>query len=127
MTLPRRTIGEFLRFVLVGLGATAIHYAVYCLLLGLLPAGAAYTVGYAVSLAVNFVLTSLFTFRTKATVGRGLGFGLAHLGNYLLQMGLLGVVLAAGVSRRLAPLPVYGIAVPVSFLMVRFVFKHSEK
>ena len=73
------------------------------------------------------MLTSLFTFRTKATVSKGLGFGLAHLCNYLLQMGLLYVVLAAGISTALAPIPVYCISIPLNFLMVRFVFKKIKQ
>ena len=123
ITVSGRTVGEFLRFGIVGVAATAIHYAVYYLLQKVMPAGVAYTAGYAVSFAANFALTTLFTFRTKASLGKGLGFGLAHLCNWLLQMGLLWAVLALGISRTLAPLPVYCIAVPVNFLMVRFVFK----
>ena len=119
--------GEFCRFALVGVVATAVHYVVYCLLQRAMAAGAAYSVGYVVSLTANFALTSLFTFRARATLKRGVGFGLAHLCNYLLQMGLLYVMLAAGVSREAAPLPVWCIAVPVNFLMVRFVFKHFGK
>lgn len=123
----RRTLLEFVRFAVVGVVATALHYGIYYLLQTAIGAGAAYTVGYVISFAANFALTTLFTFRTKATVGRGLGFGLAHLCNYLLQMGLLYAVLALGVAREVAPLPVYCIAVPVNFLMVRFVFTHFGK
>lgn len=121
--ISEKTFGEFFRFAVVGVAATGIHYAVYYLLQQVMAAGVAYTIGYAVSFAANFALTTLFTFRTKASVGKGLGFGLAHLCNYLLQMALLYVVLALGISRALAPIPVYCIAVPVNFVMVRFVFK----
>lgn len=118
---------EFIRFGIVGILATGIHYLVYSLVQRLTGAGTAYTVGYVVSFAANFMLTSLFTFRTKATVSKGLGFGLAHLCNYLLQMGLLYVVLAAGISTALAPIPVYCISIPLNFLMVRFVFKKIKQ
>ena len=124
--ISEKTFGEFLRFAVVGVAATGIHYAVYYLLQQVMAAGVAYTIGYAVSFAANFALTTLFTFRTKASVGKGLGFGLAHLCNYLLQMALLYVVLALGISRALAPIPVYCIAVPVNFMMVRFVFKRMK-
>jgi hypothetical protein len=87
----------------------------------------AYTIGYAVSFVCNFFLTSYFTFRSKATVGKGVGFGLAHLTNYLLQMVLLNLFVYLGVSQALAPVPVYLIAIPVNFLLVRFVFKHHQK
>ena len=42
-------------------------------------------------------------------------------------MGLLNLALALGINSTLAPIPVYGIAIPVNFLMVRFVFKHEKK
>lgn len=122
-----RTAGEFVRFGIVGVIATGIHYAIYYLLQRFTGAGTAYTAGYAVSFAANFVLTSLFTFRARATAARGVGFVSAHLCNYLLQMFLLNVMLRAGLSRTFAPVPVYCIAVPVNFLMVRFVFRHFEK
>ena len=125
--LNRKTIGEFIRFGVVGVVATVIHYSVYYLLQRSIPAGAAYTIGYAISFAFNFILTVLFTFKTRASVKKGVGFGLAHLCNYLLHMGLLYAMLAAGVPQPLAPIPVYCIAIPLNFLMVRFVFKHFER
>lgn len=122
-----KTIGEILRFGIVGILATGIHYLIYYLLKQIISPNAAFTIGYAVSFVFNFILTSLFTFKTQATVKRGAGFGLAHLCNYLLQMGLLNLALALGINSTLAPIPVYGIAIPVNFLMVRFVFKHEKK
>ena len=125
--ISRQVINEFFRFGVVGVAATGIHYTVYCLLQQIINAGVAYTVGYAVSFAANFALTSLFTFKTRATVARGVGFGLAHLCNYLFQMLLLHAALRMGLSRVFAPVPVYCIAIPVNFLMVRFAFRHFEK
>lgn len=125
--LSQHTVYEAFRFIIVGVIATAIHYSIYWLLQQFINAGIAYTIGYAISFAANFLLTSLFTFKTKATVKRGLGFALAHLCNYLLQMLLLHITLGAGVSRELAPIPVYCISIPVNFLMVRFVFKKLDR
>lgn len=119
----RQSAREFVRFALVGVIATAIHYLLYFVLQKTMNAGMAYTIGYAVSFVANFLLTSVFTFKAKATIKKGVGFGAAHLCNYLLQMGLLYAVLAIGVRRDIAPVPVYCIAIPLNFLMVRFVFK----
>lgn len=120
-----QAVREFIRFSLVGIVATGIHYLIYYLLQQTIPAGVAYTIAYAISLVINFILTARFTFKTQATVGKGTGFGLAHLCNYLLQMGLLYIVLATGINRALAPIPVYCISVPLNFLMVRFAFKNN--
>lgn len=120
------SVREFFRFALVGAIATGIHYLLYFLLQKTMNAGIAYTIGYAVSFVANFLLTSVFTFKARATVKKGIGFGAAHLCNYLLQMGLLYAVLAVGVRRGIAPIPVYCIAIPLNFLMVRFVFKSHK-
>ena len=122
----RQPVREFVRFALVGVIATAIHYLLYLVLQKTMNAGIAYTIGYAVSFVANFLLTSVFTFKAKATIKKGVGFGAAHLCNYLLQMGLLYAVLAIGVRRDIAPVPVYCIAIPLNFLMVRFVFKSHK-
>ena len=114
---------EFLRFVIVGILATAIQYLFYYLLLRWLSPTVAFTVGYILSFVFNFIMTSRFTFRAKATVKRGVGFGLSHFVNYLLQIGVLNLSLYLGIPPKLSPLPVYAICIPVNFLLVRFVFK----
>lgn len=121
------TIGEVIRFGLVGAFATAFHYLIYWLLSKWINVNIAYTIGYATSFICNFFLTSFFTFKKKASLKRGLGFGGAHLFNYLFQMVLLNLFIFLGLKKNLAPLPVYAIAIPVNFLMVRFVFKHDSK
>lgn len=113
---------EFFRFVFVGILATALHYGIYLLLDLAIPANPAYAIGYILSFFFNFFLTSHFTFKKKATVKKGFGFGLSHLINFSLHMGLLNLFLYLGVSEALAPIPVYCICIPVNFLLVRLVF-----
>lgn len=119
--------GEAVRFAAVGVFATGLHYAIYYLLLPLLSAGVAYTIGYGLSLVANFFLTARFTFRSRPTGGKAAGFALSHGVNYLLHISLLQLFLHLGVPPRLAPLPVFAIAIPVNFLLVRFVFHHGGK
>ena len=85
--LDRQSLGEMIRFSIVGVLVTAIHYAVY--------------------------------------VKNGAGFGVAHIINYLLQMVLLNVFLKMGLSPTMAPVGVYAVSIPVNYILVRFVFKHS--
>ena len=105
---------EFVRFVLVGLLATAIHYGIYRLLDLVMPANPAYAIGYVLSFFCNFFLTSAFTFKKKATVKKGLGFGLSHGVNFALHMILLNVFLFLGLSEAWAPIPVYCICITAS-------------
>jgi len=117
---------EFLRFAIVGFVATCIHYGIYYVLQKHINVNVAYTFAYLLSFVCNFYLTSYFTFRVKPSFGKLFGLGGAHAVNYLLHMALLNIFLYIGVSKELAPIPVFSIAIPVNFLMVRFVFKSKR-
>ena len=116
---------EFIRFGIVGVIATAIHYIVYWVLLKLFSVNVniSYTIGYIISFVCNFFLSARFTFKEKTSAKRGLGFGIAHLVNYLLQLFFLNIFIGLGVKKLYAPIPVYCICIPLNFLLVRFVFK----
>lgn len=123
----RQVGGQALRFGLVGIGATALHYAIYYALCPLMPAQQAYTIGYAVSFVVNFYLSARFTFRSHTSGRRFVGMAAAHGVNYLLHICLLTLFLWLGVPKAWAPLPVFAIAVPVNFVLVRLVFTRKKK
>ena len=108
---------EFVRFILVGVLATATHYGIYFFLCVLMLPAIAYTIGYAISFILNFYLSNIFAFNTKPTV---------HFINYLLHIGLLSLFIWIGVPERWAPLPVFALVVPVNFLLVRFVLKSKK-
>ena len=118
---------EMSRFVVVGLLATAIHYAIYYVLLPYMSHNAAFTVGYVVSFLCNYGLSSKFTFRVGTSVQRFVSFGLSHTTNYFIQIILLNLFIGLGVSEPLAPLPVYVVAVPVNYLMVRFALTRTSR
>ena len=115
----------FMRFGIVGVIATALHYGVYLLLKEWAGMNLAYALGYFISFIANYILSACFTFKKKKSVKNGLGFCMAHLFNYLLQAGLLNFFVWLGISETLAPVPVYCIAVPVNFIIVRFVFNKA--
>ena len=125
--MDKERLKEMSRFVVVGLLATAIHYAVYYALLPSMSHNAAFTVGYAVSFLCNYGLSSRFTFRVGASVQRFVGFGLSHATNYFIQILLLNLFIGLGVSEPIAPLPVYVVAVPVNYLMVRFALTRTSR
>ncbi len=113
---------EVVRFGVVGVVATGIHYGVYLLLNLWLWTWLAYTIGYALSFVVNYLLTNYFTFRTRPTWRNGAGFALSHLINYTLHILLLEFFLWVGVPEVWAPLPVYAVVIPVNFLILRRFF-----
>ncbi len=118
--------GQFLRFALVGGICTVLHYGAYYLLQHLIEINVAYTIGYAVGFVANFYLTSYFTFGTLPSWRKLIGMGGAHVVNYLLHIVLFNLFLWMGLSAAWAPLPVYAVAIPVNFLLVRFVFTHKS-
>ena len=122
---------EFIRFAIVGVVATGIHYGLYLLLVwtfdlretDTLYTNIAYSVGYVVSWCFNFYLSAHFTFKSSTSVKRGVGFALSHGINYLLHLVLLNFFLWLGVPEAWAPIPVFCIAIPINFILVRYVFK----
>ena len=116
---------EFVRFVIVGGIATIIHYGIYLLLNQFLNVNIAYSLGYIISWCCNFYLSSKFTFKSRATIKKGIGFAASHLINYLLHIIFLNLFLYIGIAEEYAPIPVYCCVIPINFILVRTVFKSN--
>ncbi len=125
--INKEAIGEMIRFSVVGVLITAIHYVVYWILQYIINVNIAWTAGYVVGFIANYYLTARYIFREKTNAKNGVGFGGAHLINYFLQMVSLNFFLWLGMSPEMAPVGVYAVSVPVNFLLVRFVFKRFKK
>jgi hypothetical protein len=121
----RQGLDEILRFGIVGLSATAIQYTAYWVGLQFTNHNLAMTVAYLLSFAFNLWASLRYTFRVGGTPGRGAGFAMAHVVNYLLQMATLNLFVDLGVSKTLAPLPMFAVCVPINFLLVRFFLKRD--
>ena len=119
----KKLFGQAIRFCIVGVMAVAIHYAIYLLLKQWMVHVVAFAIGYFISFIANFFMTAKFTFKKDATTKKGVGFLGAHIVNFILQTSLLQLFLWLGVDENFAPIPVYCIAVPVNFMLVRFVFR----
>lgn len=123
----REALGEAIRFGLVGIMATGLHWLVYWAMLPWCSAYVAYTVAYVLSFLANFLATSYVTFRTRPTWTRLWGMTGAHAINFVVHIVLLAAMLRLGVPERLAPAPVYCVAVPINFVLVRLVFKKTKE
>lgn len=97
---------QFLRFFIVGVGATLLHWIVFVGLnrcFSLSPEdtaalNATYTTGYIVSFVGNYIASLRWTFRTHGSVGKGLGFAFSHAVNYGMHLLLLNFFLWLGVG-----------------------------
>ena len=72
--IDKQKLGEVIRFGIVGVLATILQYAIYWLLIRWLNPSVAMTIGYLISFAFNFVASTRYTFRVKASAKRGAGF-----------------------------------------------------
>ena len=150
--------GEFVRFFVVGVGATLLHMGVYLLLNALFGVTEAhpvaltltYAIGYVVSMAANYAASLMWTFKTSGSVGKGAGFIFSHAVNAGVHLGLLNAFRCLGVgswlvalvqwlapravellpvlgqAESLLPIPIYVVAVPLNFFMVRFFLKEKS-
>ncbi len=108
--LARKTGAQFLRFFVVGVGATLVQLLVYWLLnaaFGLteedgLALKLTLTVGYVVSFIGNYLVSLKWTFRTQGSAKKGAGFALSHLVNWGLQVLLLDLFRLLGLGGLLA-------------------------
>lgn len=115
---------ELLRFCVVGIIATAIHYGVYLLMLNWVNHNVAYTIGYVLSFCCNYWLSSVFTFKVKMSVRNVVNFAVSHLLNYLFGLLLLNVVIWTGMlAEDMAPLAVFIMVIPFNFIIVRYGLK----
>jgi len=116
----------FLRFCIVGVTATGIHYGIYLLLRLWIPINIAYTIGYGISLCCNFVMTSRFTFAKAMSWQKGGGFVLSHAINYGLHMLFFNTFIWLGCGEIISPLLTIAIVVPINFTLIKFVFQRFK-
>lgn len=127
--LYSQKLREFIRFCIIGVIATLIHYSIYyaiikgCGVEREIWLNAAYTIGYVVSWCCNLWLTAHYTFNTTVNVKRGVGFAVSHGINYLLHLVFLNLFLWLRISATIAPWLVFCCVIPINFILVRTVFK----
>lgn len=114
---------QMLRFVLVGGFCTVLQYGVYVVFVNAVHVTAVVStlISYGISFIVNFILSSLFTFHSKANAKKGVAFTLSHLINMGMQTGFVAVFKGV-VGPTLALLPALAICIPANYFMVRFSF-----
>lgn len=121
------SLPQFLRFCINGCLAVGIQYAVYYLLLLLeLNANVAFSIGYFVSFCCNFILTSYWTFKSRPSWKKLVGFSGSHIVNYFVQIGFLNLYIHLSIPETWAGIIAMGSAVPINFLLLRFVYRKKR-
>lgn len=115
-------MAQIVRFGIVGGLATLIQYGVYVVFVAAVgvPAVLSTIISYAISFVFNFFLSNYFTFHTRPSTLRGIGFTLSHMINMGLQVGMVAIFQQL-MSKELALLPAMAICIPINYMLVRFV------
>ena len=114
---------EIIRFGIVGCIAVFIQFVAYYILVGYTTHNIALPLSYTISLAANYLLTTLFTFHVKPSKKNSLGFVGSHAINFTLQLLLLNLFVWIGIQKQWAIIPVFIICVPINFLLIRLSMK----
>ncbi len=120
---------EALRFIIVGIGAFFISLSVYYIMYVF---GAdhnlSYISAYVLSTLFNFFGSTLFTFKSRLTIGRAISFALSHLFCLSIHVTVLNIIMAyLGLSEKVAPLIVMVLLLPLNFTMIRFALRYDFK
>ena len=125
MRIDRKTINEIFRFCITGGLATLLQLAIYWLMVKKTSPYVALPVSYVISFIFNYIMSARFTFRQKTSSRNGIGFAIAHVINFTLQMAFVNLFVLLGVAESMALIPTLCITIPTNFTIVRFVFKKA--
>ena len=118
---------EFIRFLVSGAISTGVSYALYLLLLPVMPYLAAFTLSYAAGIAVSYWLSSVFVFRSASGGADPVRFVLVYVVQYLVNGAMLWVLVDNfGVPAELGLIIVIGISVPATFLALQALFPRAS-
>lgn len=108
------------RFLVAGGLNTLASYALYAVLLQVLPYLAAYTVAYVAGIVSGYVLTARYVFRQPLSLRRFLTYPLVHVIQYALgSLVLWTCVQVLGLDRLIAFAAATCLSVPVTFVVSR--------
>lgn len=115
---------EVMRFIVFGTLNTAIAYTLYLGLLRLVPYPAAYTGSYVLGIFISYWLNAQFVFREKLRLRAATAYPAVYVIQYLFSMAMLYLLVQlCGVSEVVAPFIVAVCAIPLTYLMGRFIIK----
>jgi putative flippase GtrA len=123
LSTPARPVTrQILTFAAVGVVNTATYYVLYLLFLTRLPYLAAHVLAFALSMVGSFFLNARFTYRIRPTWRKFLLFPLTNATNFVLTTaGVYVIVDVLHVGSRLAPLLASAAAIPVTFVVSRWI------
>lgn len=115
---------EVLLWALGGGINTVFTYGLYLALNLVFSYRVAFTSSYIIGIVFAYFYNSLVAFKSPITLKKFLQFPLVYLVQYLLSIGLLEIVVQVlGVRTELAPLFVFLIVTPITYLLSKLILK----
>lgn len=114
--------GRVVRFLASGAFNTMLTYGLYLIALRFTSPGIAYTLVYAVGIALAYALNRSFVFRSHAGWRSALAMPLIYLLQFLLSLGVVTLWVRLGLPATLAPLPAIVLCMPLTYLLSRASF-----
>lgn len=115
---------EIARFLLAGTATTVFSYAVYLVLLIVLPYMIAYVISYAAGIVFSYFINTYFVFRQQFSWKSLFQFPLVYIAQLIINLFVLWLAVDRfDMKRELAPLIAIVISIPVTYLMSRAIIK----
>lgn len=119
-----QSLGQFARFVVVGVINTVASYAIYFALLQVMPYLVAYTIAYIAGVAISYGLSTRFVFRVPRRLSTALRFPLVYVAQYAIGSAVVVVLVEMmNVPASIAALIAIGVSIPPTFLLSRALLK----
>lgn len=116
--------GEFIRFLVAGGVNTLVTYILYLLLLEAFHYTLAYSIAYLIGIVGSYYINCYLVFKEPPRLRSALRYPVVYLVQYLVGVLMLFVIVDwIGLDKRLAPLFVIAVTVPVTFLLSRFMIR----
>lgn len=124
----RPKLHQFLRFCIVGIICTAIDAGVYYSLYRWTGYQIAMISGFFLSLGINYLLNTYWSFQQKPSVRTAIGVFTAHCLNiFVVRMALMWLFIhLVGLDEGTAFVPTLMISVMTNFLIIKAVYAHDE-
>ena len=115
---------EIARFLLAGTATTVFSYAVYLVLLIVLPYIIAYVISYAAGIVFSYFINTYFVFRQQFSWKSLFQFPLVYIAQLIINLFVLWLAVDRfDMKQELAPLIAIVISIPVTYLMSRAIIK----
>ena len=117
---------SFIKFLVVGATNTLVGYIIYLFLLSMMPYSIAYTCTFILSIGISYLLNSTLVFNAKHSLKKILKFPLIYLMQYCLGLCTLTFLVSfANINQKVAPLIVVLITTPITYILMKRVFKNE--